>query len=275
MRNPLRVFWRSFWLASELGGAACAYARLMVTGAVTASKRARWLQISCRRVLKVFNVNFVTSGAAPESGLLVCNHLSYLDILLLGAMTPCVFVAKSEVRHWPMLGWFARRAGCLFVNREKRGDVARINQQIQQALDQQVVVVLFPEGTSSDGQSVLPFRSSLLQPAVQGNHNLTVGRLSYGLNDGKVEDEVCYWRDMTLMPHLLNLLSKRRVEAAVNFSSIRELSVNRKTLAIRLHAEVSRLGTIANPVPPPRDVIGASPEVVAPYIPAGKAVSID
>jgi 1-acyl-sn-glycerol-3-phosphate acyltransferase len=113
--------------------------------------------------------------------------------------------------------------------------------QIQSALNQNVLVILFPEGTSSGGETILPFRSSLLEPATRQTHPLAAGLIQYELADGDVSEEVCYWKDMTLVPHLINLLSKQTVHASVRFAQLREGSTNRKELARQLHSEVLRL----------------------------------
>ena len=103
------------------------------------------------------------------------------------------------------------------------------------------LVVLFPEGTSSDGKTVLPFKSSLLEPAIRQAHPLSAGLIEYALEDGDVGHEVCYWKDMTLVPHLINLCSKRAVQASVHFTQLREGNADRKQLARQLHAEVLRM----------------------------------
>lgn len=203
--------------------------------------RTNWLQYSCRRVLKVFNVRLTASGSVPRSGFLACNHLSYLDILLLAAVAPCLFVAKRQVKSWPVLGWFARRAGCLFVDREKRIDVTRLNEELQECLDEDLLVVLFPEGTSSDGQTVLPFKSSLLEPAASRREPVFAARLAYEISDGDVRQEVCYWGDMTLVPHLINLLSKQEIRAQLGFSELAERSNDRKELARQLRHKILQL----------------------------------
>ena len=104
-----------------------------------------------------------------------------------------------------------------------------------------MVVVLFPEGTSSSGETVLPFKSSLLEPAARHAHSLTAGLLQYELGDGDVREKVCYWKDMTLVPHLINLCSKRAVRASVHFNHLHEGNADRKQLARQLHAEVLRM----------------------------------
>src|SRR5437773_7774078 len=102
----------------------------------------------------------------PLSGLLVCNHLSYLDIVVLSSIRPCIFVAKRDVRAWPLFGWLARAAGTIFVERNCRSAAAHEVARISSAIESGLLVVLFPEGTSSDGATVLPFKSSLLQAAI-------------------------------------------------------------------------------------------------------------
>jgi len=234
---------RSLWLAGEVALALIRFVALIAAhlGVADRTTRARWLQDVCRRALRVFNVRLRVTGPVPSSGLLVCNHLSYLDILILGATTPCVFVSKCEVQHWPVFGWFASLAGTLFLHRDKKSDVPRVMREMRRVLNAGALVVLFPEGTTSDGREVLPFKSSLLEPATQQPHGLSAGFIEYSLNDGSVADEVCYWRDMTLLPHLLNLLGKRGLDARLCFTELREVSPDRKHLARQLHSEVLRL----------------------------------
>ena len=242
-RHPLRVTSRLAWLVGEFTLAALSYLINVIfrRSDSVSTARALWLQQACRRILRVFNVWVRTTGPIPARGLLVSNHLSYLDILVLGAITPAAFVAKHDVRSWPVLGWFARLAGTVFVRREKRTHAARAITEIKQTLDNGALVVLFPEGTSSGGKTVLPFKSALLAPAAQQNLPLSAGFIRYSLEDGIVADEVCYWRDMTLVPHLINLLGKRGISAHVFFTQIQRGGGDRKELARRLHSEVMRL----------------------------------
>jgi 1-acyl-sn-glycerol-3-phosphate acyltransferase len=236
------------WLAGEVILALMKFVALVTAHAGTPDRmtRARWLQSVCQRALRVFHIELRVIGPIPTSGLLVCNHLSYLDILILGATTPCVFVSKCEVRRWPVFGWFASLAGTLFLRRDRRSDVARMSRDMRRLLDTGALVVLFPEGTTSDGSTVLPFKSSLLEPATRQPHGLSAGFIEYALTDGGVAEEVCYWRDMTLAPHLLNLLGKRGLEARLRFTRLRQPSQDRKQLARQLHSEVVRLKEESN-----------------------------
>jgi len=243
VKHPLRVAGRSLWLVGACLWAALGYVvSVWFRGGVPLlTAQALWLQSACRRGLRILNLDLQTAGSIPLRGLLVSNHLSYLDVLVLSACAPCVFVAKREVRHWPVFGWFARLSGTVFVSRERRTQVAQSSREIQQALDSGALVVLFPEGTSSGGGTVLPFKSSLLEPALRSNHPVTAACIHYELADGDVAEEVCYWKDMTLLPHLLNLLSKGALRASVSFGEIRSGAPDRKELARQLHAQVLRL----------------------------------
>jgi lyso-ornithine lipid O-acyltransferase len=233
----LRMMLRLGWLATEIG---LALARFVSLRNRRPDSRALWLHHACRRCLRVLNVRMTHCGAVPTAGLLVSNHLSYLDIIVLGALTPAVFVAKREVKCWPVFGWLASLAGTLFVDRCRRLDAARVNRRIQSLLDNGVLVTLFPEGTSSDGENVLPFKSSLLEPAAE-RHTITAAGIRYSLPEGDARDEICYWRDMTFLPHLLNILSKSCIEASVSFNAMQDVLTDRKQLARRLRSEVVRL----------------------------------
>lgn len=200
--------------------------------------RAAWLSRSCRRHLKIFGYSADVAGEIPKQGLLFSNHLSYLDILAISATTPAVFVSKADVRSWPLFGWFATMAGTVFVNREKRTQVGEVNREIETALATGALVVVFPEGTSSDGKNILPFRTSLLEPAARGGHEISAGWLHYELADGDAGNEVCYWGDHSFFPHLLNLLGKKSVHATLRFKKFARTTDDRKELAQQLHAAV-------------------------------------
>ena len=242
-RHPLRIIGRLIWLMGEFTLAALNFARWCVlSGDFSSARRASWLQHSSRRILGIFRPFILTSGTAPTRGLLVSNHLSYLDILVISSITPAIFVSKREVKSWPVFGWFAKMAGTVFADRERRTRVGQTTDEIQSVLDQGALVVLFPEGTSSDGKTVLPFKSSLLEPATRQTHSLFASLIQYEIDDGDASEEVCYWRDSTpLVSHMINLLGKRTIRASVCFTQLREGSTDRKELARQLHSEILRL----------------------------------
>ena len=242
-RHPCRVIGRLLWFGFEIIQAACVYALRCVfcPKAARRSARARWLQRTGRHVGRIFKLEIRADGKLPARGLLVCNHVSYVDIIVLVSLAPAMFVAKREVKAWPVMGLMAQLGGTLFIDRRRRTHVGEINTDIQAALDDGALVIVFPEGTSSDGRSVLPFKSSLLEPATTQKHPLTVGRVRYTLASGADDDAVAYWGDAVFFTHLLNLLSRDIVRATVRFAPVTDLGSDRKELARRLQAEVSGL----------------------------------
>lgn len=203
-------------------------------------RRALWLQKWSRRFLRAFGWHGTYRGDAPRTGIIVSNHLSYLDILVLAARNPTVFVAKREVRSWPLIGWCAQCGGTLFINREKKSDVKRLETELVPVIESGVCLCLFLEGTSTGGQEVLPFRSGLLAPAEAMGWPVTPVWIGYRLGDGSVPDEVCYWRDMVFFPHFLNLLSKVHLQPAVVYGALLPSGLDRKAMAAQLHEQISQ-----------------------------------
>jgi 1-acyl-sn-glycerol-3-phosphate acyltransferase len=239
----LRTAGRMVWFVFEVTGVIFNY---FFTAAFTAqqnkrSARAAWLHRASRRHLRIFNCTTAVAGPVPRRGLLVSNHLSYLDILVLSSITPAVFVSKSEVRSWPLFGWLATLGGTVFIERARRTHVGVVNREIESALADGVLVVVFPEGTSSDGDTVLPFRSPLLEPVVSGGHTIATSYLHYELPDGDARTEVCYWGDHVFFSHILHLLGKRRVHANVRFGEFHRTTDDRKELAGQLREAVVEL----------------------------------
>jgi 1-acyl-sn-glycerol-3-phosphate acyltransferase len=216
--------------------------------------RAAWLSRSSRRHLKIFSYTASVSGDVPKRGLLISNHLSYLDVLAISAVTPAVFVSKAEVRHWPLFGWLAAIAGTVFVARERRTQVGEVNREIETALAAGALVVVFPEGTSTNGETILPFRTSLLEPAARGNHEISVGWIHYEVPGGDAGRDVCYWGDHSFLPHVLNLLGLKSIRGTLRFAKFPLATDDRKVLAGQLHAAVQALKDTAPP-PSPAGVV--------------------
>ena len=161
-QHPFRVIGRLGWFGLEVLGAMFMFLLRCVFCPKNSRRAARalWLQRTTRRVGRIFQLEIQSAGAIPARGLLVCNHVSYVDILVLVSLAPAVFVAKREVKSWPVMGLLAQLSGTVFIDRQRRTHVGEVNDEIQSALDDGALVVVFPEGTSSDGRTVLPFKSS-------------------------------------------------------------------------------------------------------------------
>lgn len=240
MRNSIRFVSRALWFAVVLLGIKADYLLLLARhgGKPTVSRRARWLSRASRRVLRIFGIKVRAEGRLPGRGLLVSNHLSYLDILVISSLVPARFVSKHEVMYWPVFGWLARMARTIFVRRTRRQDAGIVGDEIRAALRDDQLVVLFPEGTSTNGREVLPFKSSLLEPAINSGCLLHIAAIHYTLAEGSAEDDVCFWGDTTFFPHFTKLMTRRNVRAFVRFAEIQHRSADRKELAQQLRAEV-------------------------------------
>lgn len=202
---------------------ACAFADiagrwLRGGGTVSLMERSEWLHRWCRFALPMLGVRTKVTGTAPANGLIVSNHLSYLDIMVYSAVTPVLFVSKKEVRGWPVFGLLAHLAGTRFLDRSRAVDAHRVQSEVQEALDQGCRVLVFPEGTSSAGSSVLPFKAAMFEAAV-GRHDVTPAHIGYAVSAGTVGADVAYWGDATFFPHLIRLLSKEWVTAQVSFGA--------------------------------------------------------
>jgi len=247
-RQPFRLFCRLLWLGWVIISGMVSLSWFLrfksssESGGNETSSRIAWMQWMSRRFLAVLHVQVTITGEIPREGLIACNHLGYVDILVLGSVCPSIFVAKSDVRSWPVFGWLASRAGTIFVSRDTPAKVAVQLREMEQPLREGRPVILFPEGTSSDGSKVLAFRSSLLESAILTGASLTAAAIGYDLEgEGSVGTEVAYWGDLVLVPHLINLLSKKSVKARLSFGQARNPRHDRKQEARLLHEEVCLL----------------------------------
>jgi len=202
---------------------------------------AQWLQRTAQGCQWILGLGFKCVGPVPDSGLLVTNHLSYLDIIMLAALRPCVFVSKKEVRSWPIFGTCAQLGGTIFVDRSRRCHVAGVSNQIGEVLGEGLLIVLFPEGTSSDGAEVLPFKSALIEPALRLGCPVAAAAIGYRIEKGSVADEICFVKEMSLLPHLLNVFAMPSIRAELRCGAARPRSGERKALAVELHAETTAL----------------------------------
>jgi len=216
------------------------YGWMRLGGPLTLERRAQWLHEASCSVLASMGVRTRVRGTPPAGGLVVSNHLSYLDIVLYSAAMPCCFVAKSEIERWPYFGWAARVGGTLFLKRGSLASAERVAAEMSRRLSLPPPVLLFPEGTSSDGNAVLRFHNGLFEPAVRAAVPVTPAAVRYCLAGGGAERDLCWYGDEGFLPHLWKTLGARRFTAEVRFSTPR-LYANRRAAALETHAEVEAL----------------------------------
>lgn len=202
-----------------------------------------------RRLLDILNVQVEQRGEFPASSspfLLASNHVSWLDIHLIDSVQPTRFVAKSEIRQWPVAGWVAERAGTVFINRARRHDTGRIAEVIGKVMADGDVVGLFPEGTTSIGEEVRKFHASLLQPAVAAQVPVVPVAIRYLRPSGEICREAAYVDDLSFAQSLGLIIRQRSITARLVIGNpISTQGLHRRDLAFRLEAAVvSQLGTI-------------------------------
>jgi 1-acyl-sn-glycerol-3-phosphate acyltransferase len=181
------------------------------------------------------------AGPLPRgSGVLAANHLGYLDVLVLASLLPVVFVAKADVRRWPVLGSLAACFDTLFLERENKRTIPRVNDRIRESVARGRLVAVFPEATSTAGAEVLPFKPSILAPAAEGGLDVWTATLGYetGRGDPPARKAVCWWGDAAFGPHLLKLFGLSRIRARVTFGPSAVRHGDRKELARILWEQV-------------------------------------
>lgn len=196
-------------------------------------------------LLRILGVRVRVHGdiAGDRPLMIVANHVSWLDVFALNAVTPVRFVAKSEIRQWPAIGWLSARTGTLFIERGRRRDTARVGGLVAEALRSGDVVAVFPEGTTTDGSQVLRFHSSLLQPALAAEAGVQPVALRFERSDGSLCVEAAYDGDKSLWHTLLQIVAQREIHVQLNFLPLLQTgAADRRALADAAQAAiVSRL----------------------------------
>lgn len=206
------------------------------------------LQRWSAKFVRHLGARLTVHGTPPQQGdapfMLVANHVSWLDIFAINAAVPARFVAKSEVRAWPLVGWLCVKAGTLFIERDRRRDLSRLDELIADALRGDAGMGVFLEGTTTDGSVVLPFHSSLLRPAQQANAPVYPVAIQYRRSDGSLCTEAAYDGDKSALDTLRLMLTQREFHAHVHFlPPLSAAGVHRKELARRAREMiVERLG---------------------------------
>ena len=199
--------------------------RLMF-GRLSDAQRGLRVQIWARQMLAILGIELQLSGQPPAHGpvLLVANHISWLDILVMHAARHCRFVSKSEVRHWPLIGTLATGAGTLYIERASRRDAMRVVHHMAERLAEGDILAAFPEGTTSDGRDVLKFHASLLEPVVAAGGEVWVVAVRYFRPAPSREvhaemrtDAAAYIGDTTMLQSLHAIFAAQPLIAEVRF----------------------------------------------------------
>lgn len=253
----LLIFWPLFFAAALL-----LHSLLFVSGS-----RRRWRSMSrvinrnfAAFVRTLLNIKVRVEGEAKgaESGghCIVTNHMGYIDGIVLGSLFPIIYVSKKEVRGWPWIGQWTALCGTIFIDRQRKEKIPLLVAEMAEKLDQKANVLLFPEGTSTNGDRLLPFQSALFAAPLRARAPILPVTLSYRNVDHQPlttanRDRVYWYGDMEFLGHFWELLAVRRIEVTVQIhptietSRYRNDSSGRKALSQASYDSIAGKGKTA------------------------------
>jgi 1-acyl-sn-glycerol-3-phosphate acyltransferase len=171
-----------------------------------------WARSMCR----VLGVHMARTCSVADVGFFtVCNHMSYVDILVLGSVRPSAFLSKHEVKSWPIIGQLAMLGGTVFVKRGSKRAAVDSMREIRQKIEAGIAVIIFPEGTTSEGKEIMPFKSTFFKVPASMNIPVTPASIRYA---PEVRNEVAWYGGMELVPHFWKVMGIRKIEVALHFS---------------------------------------------------------
>ncbi len=237
----------------------------LLTGLVTAAALYPWLspprrlwlkQRWSRQLLECLGVELQVRGTAAE-GLLVANHISFLDIYVINAVAPAAFVAKDEVRRWPLIGWLATRTDTIFLERGSRSAVQHARARLVEQLRAGRRAAVFPEGTTTRGDRVLPFHGALFQAAIDAGAPVTPLALRYTGGDGRRSAVPAYVDAITLWQALRAIVTANGLVARIEVLPPMRAHItdshplaDRRHLAAHAHRAIAHaIGALKTPAP--------------------------
>ena len=173
-------------------------------------------------LLDLLNIRVVAEGVVPQQVLsntmFIANHISWVDIHALNSIHTSRFIAKSEIRQWPVFGFFATSVNTLFIDREKRHEAGKIVDTTRKALQAGDCICFFPEGTTTDGTKVKPFKGSLLQAAIEAKSEVRPFSIHYPDVEEGINTEMSYWGEMSLIESMRNVIRQKQATVVLRFA---------------------------------------------------------
>lgn len=219
------------------GAATVATVYPWITARFRRALKRRW----SRQLLETLGIRLkVGAGAtALPPGLVVSNHISWLDIFVINALTPAAFVSKDDVQHWPLIGWLCAQTETIFLERGSRAAAQRTRETMIGHLQSAVPVAVFPEGTTTGGDRVLPFHAALFQSAIDAAAPVVPLALRYTDRAGNPSRAPAYDGDITLWQCLRAIARADGVRAGLIILAPLTADTDRRELAARCHAAIS------------------------------------
>lgn len=205
-------------------------------------RRLRMKQTWSRALLDILSVSIEAAGAPPSGGVLVSNHVSWLDIYVINALTPSAFVCKADVRHWPVIGWLCARTDTVFIERGSAVAAKQTAERLGAILAEGACpVAVFPEGTTTDGFRLLPFRAAMLQAAIDVGVDVHPVAIRYLDGRGAPSRRASYCGDTTFWESLTNILAARGMVARVTLlPALATRGAHRRQIAAHARQTIGR-----------------------------------
>lgn len=248
-QQPVRAF-RWLRLLAHLA------AGLLVVGLifprVTPARRAQFTGWWARKLLRILNIVLSVHGARPATDvrnlIVASNHVSWVDIFVISAAHPARFVAKSEIRDWPIAGWLSDKAGTIFIRRTRRSDTAKINEMMHAVLAEGATIGFFPEGTTTGGDKLLKFHTSLFEPAVVNSATLAPAAIRYRGTDGERTDAVAFIGELSFAESIGLIIRQKSMIAEIVFATpIAASGLTRRELALQAEVAVATMLGVPQP----------------------------
>jgi 1-acyl-sn-glycerol-3-phosphate acyltransferase len=198
----------------------------------------------CGGLLRAFHIKVNTFGTLPPTStqgvMFVANHISWSDIHALNSLIKLRFIAKSDIKSWPIFGYLSRKANALFIDRSKRHDAGRIVQITTESLLAGDNLCFFPEGTTSDGKQILPFKGSVLQAAISANTQIWPVAIRYVNQDGSLNTEMAYAGDTNLVDSMSRVINQQNAVVELHFlAPIQAADYDRRGLTAAAYQAIS------------------------------------
>ncbi|MDP3677680.1 MAG: lysophospholipid acyltransferase family protein [Methylotenera sp.] len=208
--------------------------------------KAQLIKWWCRKLLVAFNLRVLSFGHTPNnttslsSTMFVANHISWSDIHALNGLVPLRFIAKSEIKNWPIFGYLVSKANTLFIDRNKRQDAKRTIDIAHKSLQAGDNLCFFPEGTTTDGTEIRPFKSSLIQAAILADATVWPVAIRYPNADGSINTKVAYAGETTLVESMQQILFQQQPIVELHFlapiSPAEYAAMDRRALTLHIES---------------------------------------
>ena len=219
---------------------------------VSARRRAIITGWWARKLLRILNILLSIHGARPledaRNLIVAANHISWVDIFVINATHPSRFIAKAEIRDWPIAGWLSDKAGTIFIRRTRRSDTAKINETMHNVLAEGATIGFFPEGTTTSGDKLLKFHSSLFEPAVANTATIAPAAIRYRASDGEPSAAVAFIGELSFAESIAMIISEKSMIAEITFApQIEAAGLSRRELALNSEAAIARILNVPLP----------------------------